>query len=453
MLGAEADEDDAALADLELHHGSALFKQLGAFEVAADENLVAVFRVSGDDAAVEARVGHARLEGGRAGEVGGFDLAHAVGDGMGVVHLEAKHGAGTTEGISVDVGEHVGDGELEEFDEIVGGGVEGDDGAALLDPLLDVRCALLAKAACVFSRQGGEEATRGPAGHAVFDDGVADVGEEQNVNLFFEGAVFDFLVAQVGIGEFVALQQPARPALVHAGDPGLVEADAGGGDLVGFTGGGSAQSANGDVNLGGEGGELAVIHLVGGQVDVADLSSHRGLLEPVERFARFQEPVDGGEGGVGAVGNQVAATAGGDVSARPVRRVNAAEAVSDGNIHLDGFDPHGNGQRPGSDVVGRDDGSAGVGDDLGIALAAQHFQNEGAIRLRGEDDVGAGAVAGVSDREAGLGPVDADAVAQEEVNQPRSSHGVVLVGRDQEGVRRFGGAALDALPVEPVEIG
>lgn len=152
-------------------------------------------------------------------------------------------------------------------------------------------------------------------------------------------------------------------------------------------------------------------------------------------------------------GNQVAAAAGGNVSARPVRRVNAAEAVPDGSIHLDGLDSHRNGQRPGSDVVGRDDGPAGVGDDLGIALAAQHLQNERAIGLRGEDDVGAGAVAGVSDREAGLGPVDADAVAQEEVNQPRSGHGVMLVGRNQKSVGRFGGPALDALPVEPVEIG
>ena len=55
VLGAEADEHHAALADLELHHGSALFKQIGAFDVAANQNLILVFGVSGDDAAVPVR--------------------------------------------------------------------------------------------------------------------------------------------------------------------------------------------------------------------------------------------------------------------------------------------------------------------------------------------------------------------------------------------------------------
>ena len=64
MLGAEANENDAALADLDLNHGGAFLQQLAAFEIAAEEDVLVVARVAGDDVAVEARVRDSGLEGG-----------------------------------------------------------------------------------------------------------------------------------------------------------------------------------------------------------------------------------------------------------------------------------------------------------------------------------------------------------------------------------------------------
>src|SRR4029077_16193599 len=85
VLRAEADQYHPPLADLQVDDRGAPLQELPPFEVAAHQDVLGVFRVGGDDAAVDAGAGGAGLEGRRVGEVGRRLGLHAVGEGVGGV--------------------------------------------------------------------------------------------------------------------------------------------------------------------------------------------------------------------------------------------------------------------------------------------------------------------------------------------------------------------------------
>ena len=64
VLGAEADQDHATLADLEVDDRRATLQEVGSLDVPADEDVGLVLGVAGDDSALETRVGKRRRKAG-----------------------------------------------------------------------------------------------------------------------------------------------------------------------------------------------------------------------------------------------------------------------------------------------------------------------------------------------------------------------------------------------------
>ena len=104
-------------ADAVLDHRRAPLEGLAALEIAAEQDVADVFRVAGDDVAVEARVGDAGLEGRRVGEVDRFVRAQTPTQRVAGVDLDPERRSGADEVLGV--GHDVVDRQLEEIDEVV----------------------------------------------------------------------------------------------------------------------------------------------------------------------------------------------------------------------------------------------------------------------------------------------------------------------------------------------
>ena len=155
---------------------------------------------------------------------------------------------------------------------------------------------------------------------------------------------------------------------------------------------------------------------------------------------------------VGAVGDEVAAPSTLDPSTGPYGSVEAGQGSADGYIRLGDFHSHKDGKRPGGYVVGRIDGTTGVGHNLGVSLRPQHGEREGAIGLRSADDERAGRIKSISHPELRLGPVDAKPVAHQDVDHAGGGHRVVLVGGNDEGIGRLRRSPSNLISTQPVEI-
>ena len=206
------------------------------------------------------------------------------------------------------------------------------------------------------------------------------------------------------------------------------------------------------MELVGDGGQSARLHLVRREIDVAATPDVRVRSQTTNRALLGQQAVDGGVDTVGCGRDEVSGGGLIEPGGRP-RGLGQRRERADGLLaRLEHLDPHGNGERPRGHVVRREDRRPGIRPHLGVALRPEHGQQEGPVGLGGGDDGRALGEMGVTHLQGSSRALDVDAVAQQEVHEPAGGHLVVLLRRNDEGVRWLARAALDRIPRHVVHV-
>ena len=432
MLGSEAEQDGAALADAGIDDRASSGDVCLAFEPAALKHVSV--RVAGHDARRGACLAAVREFEARAEREERARLRrHAERQRVRGVERDAQDRSRAEELLGGPPPQGVADWQRERVDDELARRIDRDESSAGPHELPERHRAVLAEAADVLGRHG-EGIVSVPQALGVH------VGQDDRVVAGAQTAAPDVLVRQAAEGELVLLEQPAGPPFVDRRHPGLVEAD---------TAAVKAPQVRRHPAAHPRGPQAEVVdeprHEFAGAVRVLDHDGTGGVRvaqhvlrrrRPRRREPGCEQLVDGDRPGVAApvdhvvVGPGLAPEIGsGDArlsQARARRRLKGLFDSIDGHTHLQGQRPAGHVVRPFRRPVRREPSD-------GVHLHLEQRLGVGTIRLRHQDQVGALGVDGLRHAERLGCTVDLDAAVEQQLTQPVGRVGVVLLGRDDEG--------------------